>query len=42
MSQFGFIQTDSLGDVHMNRSSLVRPSTWQDLREGQKVVFVVT
>ena len=40
MSQFGFIQTDSLGDVHMNRSSLVRPSTWQDLREGQKVVVV--
>ena len=34
--QYGFIQTDSLGDVHMNRSSLVRPSTWQDLGEGQK------
>ena len=40
--QYGFIQTDSLGDVHMNQSSLVRPSTWQDLGEGQKVVFGVT
>ena len=40
MSQFGFIQADSRGDVHMNRSSLVRPSTWQDLREGQRVAFL--
>ena len=38
---FGFIQADSLGDVHMDRSSLVRASDWHDLRIGQKVVFTV-
>ena len=38
---FGFIRTDSLGDVHMNRSSLLRPSIWRDLRVGQSVVFAV-
>ena len=41
MPDFGFITTDLLGDVHMSRSSLVRPSTWNDLRIGQKVVFAV-
>ena len=40
--RFGFIETDSLGDVHMDRSSLVRPGDWQELRIGQKVVFAVT
>ena len=38
---FGFIETESLGDVHMNRSSLIQPNTWQDLRIGQRVVFAL-
>ena len=38
---FGFIDTDTLGEIHMDRWSLVQPHTWQDLQVGQKVVFEV-
>lgn len=38
---FGFIQTDTIGDVHMNPSSLQRPGAWRDLRVGQQVGFLV-
>ena len=41
VSSYGFISTDSLGDVHMDRSSLVRPSVWPDLRVGQRVAYQI-
>ena len=41
INAYGFIVTDSLGDVHMDRSSLVRSSAWQELQIGQRVVFTI-
>ena len=41
MDYFGFIRTQSSGSVHMDRSSLVRPGAWRNLKEGQEVVFLV-
>ena len=41
IGSFGFIGTEALGDVHMDRSSLVSPGSWQDLQVGQEVVFMV-
>ena len=38
---FGFILTQSLGDVHMNPLSLVDPREWQKLRTGQQATFKV-
>ena len=38
---FGFIQTESLGDVHMNPLSLLDPREWQTLQVGQRVAFNV-
>ena len=40
VGNFGFIQTATLGQIHMDRSSLVRPSAWRELRTGQKVTFM--
>ena len=37
----GYIQTDSMGEVYLNRSSLARPSEWQNLRKGMLVSFSV-
>ena len=39
---FGFIQTDTVGDVHMNPSSLVHPSEWGELQDEQQVIFSLT
>ena len=36
---FGFIQTTSLGDVHMNPLSLLDPREWKNLQMGQQVAF---
>ena len=41
MDHFGFIRTETLGSVHMNRSSLVKPRAWRNLKVGQKVIFLV-
>ncbi len=38
---FGFIQTQSLGDIHMNPLSLVDPRVWHDLQTDQQVAFNV-
>lgn len=38
---FGFLASEAVGEVHMDRSSLVRPTDWGELRIGQKVTFVV-
>lgn len=38
---YGFIKTDSMGNVHMSRSSLVRRESWDDLNVGQRVNFGV-
>ena len=41
LGTFGFVRSDSLGEVHMNPKSLVHPSEWANLREGQQVAFSV-
>ena len=41
IGDFGFIYAEALGEVHMNRSSLVRLGAWQSINIGQKVVFAV-
>ena len=38
---FGFIESERHGSVHMSMTSLVRPSEWSSLRPGQKVSFEV-
>lgn len=38
---FGFIQTQSFGDVHMNPLSLLDPRGWQNLQAGEQVAFEV-
>ena len=38
---FGFIETQALGDVHIDRSSLTHPNEWENLQVGQRVVFTV-
>lgn len=38
---YGFIRSEELGDVHMNRSSLLRPSAWTKLKIGHRVAFAV-
>ena len=39
-ARFGFIETETMGDVHMDRSSMAHASRWQELFPGQPVVFV--
>ena len=39
--RFGFILTQSQGDVHMNPLSLLDPRGWPDLQTGQQVSFEV-
>ena len=38
--RFGFIETEEMGDVHMDRSSMNFPSQWRKLVPGQRVAFV--
>ena len=38
---FGFITTDAVGEVHMDRSSLSRTVDWRELRTDQRVVFEI-
>ena len=38
--RFGFIETESGGDVHMDRSSMAHASRWRELSPGLSVVFV--
>ena len=40
-TRFGFITTDSLGDVHMDQTSMARAGSWRRLFPGQRVVFLV-
>ena len=39
--QYGFIESEPHGRVHMNSTSLTRPSEWSTLESGQAVVFDV-
>lgn len=41
LGSFGFIKTEALGDVYMNRSSLVYSNEWSDIRIGDRVTFSV-
>lgn len=38
---YGFIASSELGDVHMDRSSLLRPGVWLELQMGQLVQFSI-
>ena len=39
-ARFGFIETDNVGDVHLDRSSMAHPGRWRELVPGLPVVFV--
>ena len=39
--RFGFIETEEMGDVHMDQSSMNFPSQWRKLVPGQRVAFVL-
>ena len=38
---FGFIRSEKMGDIHMDRASFVRLTDWRELRVGQTVTFVI-
>ncbi len=41
LGTYGFIESTSLGSVHMDRKSLLNPVEWANIREGDKVTFEV-